>query len=39
MIENKIILGKTIPETEKYIVNFTITYDNLRAQTERKDKW
>jgi hypothetical protein len=39
MIKNKIILGKTIPETEKDIVNFTITYDNLRAQTARKDKW
>ena len=39
MIENKIILEKKIPETEKDIVNFTSTYDNLRAETERKDKW
>ena len=35
---NKIILEKKIPETEKDIVNFTSTYDNLRAETERKDK-
>jgi hypothetical protein len=38
MIENKIILEKKIPETEKDIVNCTSTYDNLRAETERKDK-
>jgi hypothetical protein len=36
MIEKKIILEKNIPETEKDIVNFTITYDNLRAETERR---
>jgi hypothetical protein len=39
MIGNKIILEKKIPEIEKDIVNFTITYDNQRAETERKDKW
>jgi hypothetical protein len=39
MIGNKVILEKKIPDTEKDIVNFTITYDNLRAETERKYKW
>jgi hypothetical protein len=38
MIQNKIIPDKKILETEKDIVNFTATYDNVRAETERKDK-
>jgi hypothetical protein len=38
MIQNKIIPEKKIPETERDVVNFTTTYDNLRAETERKDK-
>lgn len=38
MIQNNVIPEKKIPETEKDIANFTTTYDNLRAETERKDK-
>ncbi|XP_028414728.1 nuclear anchorage protein 1-like isoform X2 [Dendronephthya gigantea] len=38
MIENNIFPVKKVPEIEKDVANFTTTYDNLRADTERKDK-